>query len=232
MKSDLSTASAAGDTPQPPRLLDQLRARVRYCHYSLSTERSYLYWVRQFIRFHGLRHPREMGGAEVAAFLTHLAAANKASASTHRQALSALLFLYRQVLGTELPWMDEIGRPSVPARVPVVLSRAETERLLARMSGTEALIARLLYGTGMRKMECLRLRVKDLDFDRELIVVRQGKGKKDRITMLPAALQARRTICRPRRQPGPQRPRRGKRDSRCLLIPSPEASPPGGRYLP
>lgn len=176
--------------PKPPRLLDQLRAQIRCAHYSLSTERSYRHWVRAFIHFHAMRHPREMGGVEVAAFLTHLASVQRASESTHRQALSALLFLYRKVLGQELPWMQTIGRPRVPVRVPTVLSRPEVERVLARMAGVEGLIARLLYGTGMRKMECIRLRVKDVDFDRGLIVVRQGKGKKDRVVMLPASVQS------------------------------------------
>lgn len=170
------------------RLLDQLRERIRYRHYSLSTERSYAYWVRWFIRFHGLRHPRELGGAEVEAFLSHLANQRAASASTHKQALAALLFLYKQVLGIELPWMQEIGRPQTPVRLPVVLSRDEVQRLLAAGSGVGGCIVRLLYGTGLRKMECLRLRVKDLDFDRGIIVVREGKGQKDRITMLPQAL--------------------------------------------
>ncbi len=170
------------------RLLDQLREQIRYRHYSLSTERSYAYWVRYFIRFHGLRHPRELGGAEVEAFLSYLANARAASASTHKQALAALLFLYKHVLNSELPWMQEIGRPQTPARLPTVLSRNEVQRLLAAISGVEGCIAQLLYGTGMRKMECLRLRVKDLDFDRRLILVREGKGKKDRVTMLPAAL--------------------------------------------
>ena len=178
-------------TPPPlrsTRLLDQLRERIRYRHLSLSTERSYAYWVRSFIRFHGLRHPRELGGVDVEAFLSHLANKQAASASTHKQALAALLFLYRHVIGAELPWMKDIGRPQTPVRVPVVLSRQEVARLLAAMKGVEGLIAQLLYGTGMRKMECLRLRVKDLDFDRGLIIVREGKGKKDRITMLPVAL--------------------------------------------
>jgi integron integrase len=170
------------------RLLDQLRERIRYRHYSLSTERSYAHWVRAFIRFHNLRHPREMGVGEVEAFLSHLANQRQASASTHKQALAALLFLYRHVLDQELPWMQEIGRPQTPARLPTVLSRDEVERLLAAMTGVPGLVARLLYGTGMRKMECLRLRVKDVDFDRQLIVVREGKGGKDRITMLPQAL--------------------------------------------
>jgi integron integrase len=190
MQSDRPPPSgAAAQGARPPRLLDQMRAQIRTAHYSLSTEKSYLHWVRAFIRFHALRHPREMGGVEVAAFLTHLASAVRASESTHRQALSALLFLYRKVLGQELPWMQEIGRPRVPVRVPVVLSQHEVERLLGCMTGLEALIARLLYGTGMRKMECIGLRVKDVDFDRGLIVVRQGKGKKDRVVMLPASLQ-------------------------------------------
>jgi integron integrase len=170
------------------RLLDQLRERIGYRHLSLSTERSYAYWVRSFVRFHGLRHPRELGGVDVEAFLSHLANKQAASASTHKQALAALLFLYRHVIGVDLPWMKDIGRPQTPVRVPVVLSRQEVARLLAAMKGVEGLIAQLLYGTGMRKLECLRLRVKDLDFDRGLIIVREGKGKKDRITMLPVAL--------------------------------------------
>jgi len=178
-------------TPPPlrsTRVLDQLRERLRYAHYSLSTERSYVYWVRGFVRFHGLRHPREMGGPEVEAFLSWLANQHGASVSTHKQALSALLFLYRQVLAADLPWMQQIGRPRTPQRLPVVLSRVEGQRLLAATAGVHQLIFRLLYGTGMRKMECLRLRVKDVDFDRRLIVIREGKGNKDRITMLPAAL--------------------------------------------
>jgi integron integrase len=170
------------------RLLDQLRERLRYRHYSLSTERSYVYWVRSYIRFHSLRHPREMAGPEVEAFLSHVANQRGASASTHKQALAALLFLYRHVLDAELPWMQEIGRPQSPARLPTVLSTDEVQRLLAAMADVPGLVARLLYGTGMRKMECLRLRVKDLDFDRGVVVVREGKGRKDRITMLPRAL--------------------------------------------
>ena len=162
------------------RLLDQLRERIRYRHLSLSTERSYAYWIRSFIRFHGLRHPRELGGAEVEAFLSDLANKHAAAPSTHKQALAALLFLYKHVIGVELPWMKDIGRPQTPVRLPVVLSRQEVSRLLAAMKGVESCMAQLLYGTGLRKMECLRLRVKDLDFDRGLIMVREGKGKKDR----------------------------------------------------
>jgi integron integrase len=174
--------------PRAVRLLDQVRERLRYGHYSLSTERSYVYWVRWFVRFHGLRHPRDMGAPEVEAFLTWLANRRGASVSTHKQALAALVFLYKQVLGVDLPWLQEIGRPRSAQRLPVVLSRAEVQQLLAAATGEHQLVFRLLYGTGMRKMECLRLRVKDLDFDRRLIVIREGKGGKDRVTMLPDTL--------------------------------------------
>ena len=181
-------------TALPPlratRVLDQVRERLRYAHFSLSTERSYVYWVRWFVRFHGLRHPRQMGAAEVEGFLTWLANRHGASVSTHRQALSALVFLYKQVLGIDLPWLQEIGRPRVPKRLPVVMSRIEVQHLLQATTGQHQLVFRLLYGSGMRKMEALRLRVKDVDFDRSLIVVREGKGNKDRITMLPSALVA------------------------------------------
>lgn len=170
------------------RLLDQMRERLRYGHYSLSTERSYVYWVRRFVRFHRLRHPREMGGAEVQAFLSWLANRRGAAVSTHRQALAALIFLYKRVLDTDLPWMQEIGRPRTPQRLPVVMNRGEVQQLLNASTGEHQLVFRLLYGTGMRKMECLRLRVKDVDFDRRLIVIREGKGNKDRITMLPSVL--------------------------------------------
>ena len=170
------------------RLLDQLRERIRYKHYSIRTERSYVYWVRAFIRYSGLRHPRDMGAAEVEGFLTWLAAERHVAPATHNQALSAVLFLYREVLESELPWLQEIGRPKGRERVPTVLSRSEVARLLAAMTGVEADLARLLYGTGMRLMEALQLRVKDLDFDRREIVVRQGKGGKDRRVMLPDAL--------------------------------------------
>ena len=179
--------------PLPPlratRLLEQVRERLRYCHYSLSTERSYVYWVRWFVRFHQLRHPREMGGPQVQAFLSWLANRHGASVSTHKQALAALVFLYKHVLDVDLPWMQEIGRPRTPRRLPVVMNREEVRALLDATTGEHQLVFRLLYGTGMRKMECLRLRVKDLDFERRLIMVREGKGNKDRVTMLPAALE-------------------------------------------
>ena len=173
---------------QAPRLLDQMRERIRYLHYSLRTEQTYVYWTRWFIRFHGLRHPREMGKPEVEAFLTMLATERKVSASTHRQALSALLFLYKEVLGIQLPWLDDIGRPVTQRRIPSVLTQQEVQRLLQLLEGEVGLLARVLYGTGMRLMECLSLRVKDVDFARRAIVVREGKGGKDRVVMLPQSL--------------------------------------------
>ena len=179
--------------PRPPlkstRLLDQLRECIRYRHYSIRTEQVYVHWVRRFIHFHGRRHPSSMGAPEVERFLAWLAAERGVAASTHRQALSALLFRYREVLSVDLPWLSEIGRPKVPQRLPCVLSRDEVQRLLRHLDGQMGDLARLLYGTGMRRMEALRLRVKDVDFDRHLIVVREGKGGKDRVVMLPDTLQ-------------------------------------------
>ena len=179
---------AARPPLQSRRLLDQLRERLRYLHYSLRTEQTYVYWARWYIRFHALRHPREMGQPEVEAFLTMLANERRVAPSTHRQALSALLFLYKEVLGQELPWMQEIGRPIPTKRIPSVLTRAEVQSVLALMDGVTGLLARLLYGTGMRHAEGLSLRVKDIDFDRQVIVVREGKGGKDRVVMLPQSL--------------------------------------------
>ena len=180
--------------PNPPKLLDQVRDRLRVKHYSLRTEKQYLNWIRRFILFHGKRHPKEMGATEVEAFLTHLAVDGNVAAATQNQALSALLFLYREVLAINLPWLDNVVRAKRPTRLPVVLTRQEVTAVLDRMNGTYALLARLLYGTGMRLMEVMRLRVKDVDFSRAEIMVRDGKGAKDRITMLPqsvvAALQA------------------------------------------
>jgi integron integrase len=172
----------------PPRLLAQVVERVRYLHYSLRTEQAYVAWIRQFIRWHGLRHPRQMGAPEVEAFLAHLANERRVSVATHRQALSALLFLYREVLGLKLPWLQELGRPVPKRRIPVVLTRDEVARVLAAMTGESALLARLLYGTGMRLHEGLSLRVKDVDFARHVIVVREAKGAKDRVVMLPRSL--------------------------------------------
>lgn len=170
------------------RLLDQLRERARYLHYSLSTEKSYLYWVRFFVRWHGMKHPRDMGAPEVEAFLSMLAAQRGVSPATHNQALSALLFLYREVLCVELPWLNGVPRPARPKRIPSVLTREEVAALLQHLPGELGLAARLLYGTGMRLMEALRLRVKDVDFDRNVIIVRQAKGNKDRVVMLPHVL--------------------------------------------
>jgi len=178
----------SGSPSSTPRLLDQVRGKIRLKHYSLRTEQTYLDWIRRFIRHSGKRHPRELGAAEVEAFLTHLAVAGRVAASTQNQAKSALLFLYREVLEAELPWLDNVQQAKAPRRLPVVLTVAEVQAVLSRLAGTHALIARLLYGTGMRLMECLRLRVKDVDFARGEILVRDGKGFKDRVTMLPASV--------------------------------------------
>ncbi len=178
----------AGSLPSG-RLLDRVRDRCRVKHYSRRTERAYASWITRFIFFFGRKHPSEMGGAEVERFLTHLAVAGKVAASTQNQALSALLFLYREVLGVELPWMDNVTRAKRPQRLPVVLTVDEVHRVLARLDGRDWLMASLLYGTGMRLMECVRLRIKDVDFSRNEIVVRDGKGGKDRRTVLPATLQ-------------------------------------------
>ena len=175
--------------PPPVRLLDQVRNQVRCLHYSIRTEQAYVHWVRAFVRFHGLRHPADLGGDEVQAFLAWLAAERQVSASTHRQALSALLFLYQKVLGQQVPWMQDIGRPRSEPRLPVVLSHDEVARVLAALDAHHRLFGQLLYGTGLRLMEGLRLRVKDIDFDRRAIVVREGKGAKDRVVMLPASLE-------------------------------------------
>jgi integron integrase len=174
----------------PLRLLDALRERLRYLHYSLRTEEAYVYWVRHFVQWAGLRHPRDLGVAEVEGFLVMLANERRVASATHRQALSALLFLYREVLGVDMPWMRELGRPVAQRRIPVVLTHVEVQGLLAQMGeGVTGLLARLLYGTGMRLLEGVRLRVKDVDFVRQVIVVRDGKGGKDRVVMLPRALE-------------------------------------------
>ena len=172
------------------RLLDQLREQIRYLHYSLSTEEAYVYWVKNFIYFHGKRHPREMGQVQVEAYLTYLAVQRKVSVATHRQALSALLFLYQKVFGIELPWMDDLARPVPKRRIPVVMTRPEVQAVLGHLQGQNKVLASLLYGCGLRLMEGLRLRVKDVDFDRKLIIVRDGKGGKDRVVMLPLSLVA------------------------------------------
>ncbi|MGH8156025.1 MAG: integron integrase [Rhodanobacteraceae bacterium] len=167
-------------------MLDQVRGRVRRLGFSIRTEEAYVGWIRRFILANDKRHPRTMGAREVEAFLTHLATHAHVAASTQNQALSALLFLYREVLQQELPWLEDIRRAKKPQRLPVVLSRGEAASLLAEMSGVTWLMASLLYGSGLRLMECLRLRVQDVDFMRREITVRRGKGGKDRRTMLPA----------------------------------------------
>lgn len=177
------------DPAQPPRLLDQLRASLRARHYSERTEQAYCLWVRRYVHFHSLRHPAEMGDAEINEFLTHLAVNLKVAASTQTQALSAILFLYRHVLGMEVGRDIGMIRARKPSRLPVVMTRAEVREVLAEMPEDKRLIAQLLYGTGMRLMECLHLRVQDIDFGRNEITVRDGKGAKDRTTMLPETLK-------------------------------------------
>jgi integron integrase len=172
----------------PPKLLDQVRDRIRVKHYSIRTETQYVQWIKRFILFHGKRHPSELGAAEVEAFLTHLAVDGQVSASTQNQALSALLFLYKEVLAIDLPWLNNVVRAKQPKRLPVVLTRTEVREVLVRMNGVYGLMANMLYGTGMRLMECVRLRVKDVDFERNEILIRDGKGGKDRVTMLPASV--------------------------------------------
>jgi len=165
-----------------------VRERVRYLHYSIRTEHAYVHWIKAFVRFHELRHPSDMGAPEVEAFLSWLASERKVAVATHKQALSALVFLYQKVLRTDLPWLDEIGRPKARARLPAVLSPDEVSRVLMALDVEHRLLGQLLYGTGMRIMEGIRLRVKDVDFERRAVIVREGKGAKDRVVMLPATL--------------------------------------------
>ncbi|MEZ5607311.1 MAG: integron integrase [Burkholderiaceae bacterium] len=180
----------AAAIPPPPKLLERLRIHLRTRHYSLRTEEAYLNWVRRFILYHGKRHPQDMGAVEVEAFLSHLAVDRQVSASTQNQAKSAILYLYKQVLGIELPWLDEVAQARRPRRLPVVLTPGEVRDLMLHVEGVAGLVAQLLYGTGMRLMEGLRLRVKDVEFARREIVVREGKGNKDRVTVLPENLIA------------------------------------------
>lgn len=171
-----------------PRLLDQVRDALRVRHYSLRTEASYLQWIKRFILFHKKRHPRDMGEQEITAFLTHLAVDKNVAASTQNQALSAILFLYKEVLKLEIAWLDNVIRAKRSVRVPEVLSSDQVRRLLGQLDGVHQLVARLLYGTGMRLMEGIRLRVQDVDFHYRQITVRDGKGGKDRVTVLPDVL--------------------------------------------
>jgi integron integrase len=184
------TQTVPHEQPRPVKLFDQVRDRIRVLHYSMATEKTYLYWIKFFILHNNKRHPKDMGAAEVEAFLSHLATQREVAASTQNQAMHALLFLYKQVLSIELPWLDSITHAKPSKRLPVVLTQAETRRLLAATRGTPGLVVRLLFGTGMRLMEGLRLRVKDVDFERHQITIRGGKGDKDRVTMLPDSLVA------------------------------------------
>ena len=188
MRQETPHANSVSSSQPAGRLLDQVRERLRLKHYALRTERSYVDWIKRYILFHDKRHPREMGAPQVEAFLTHLAVNRDLSASTQNQALAAVLFLYKEVLGVELPWMDDVVRAKQGIHLPVVLSRAEVAAVFAHVQGTEGLVLKLLYGTGMRLMEGLRLRVKDVRFERNEIVVRDGKGGKDRHTLLPQTL--------------------------------------------
>ena len=174
--------------PEGRGLFEVAREKIRTRHLALRTEQAYLQWMRRYVRFHCRRHPRDMGPREVEAFLTHLAVESKVAASTQNQALQALLFLYKHVLEIELPWLENVTRASRPKRLPVVLSTAEVRSVLAQMDGTSWLIANLLYGSGLRLMEAHRLRVKDLMIDRGEVIVRDAKGGRDRVTVLPAAL--------------------------------------------
>ena len=171
-----------------PKFLDEVRRALRLRHYSIRTEQTYLDWIRQFILFHGKRHPNELGETEVGAFLTHLAADRHVAASTQNQALSALLFLYQQVLQRKLGFLENVERAKRPPKLPVVLTKVEAQTVIGQLSGSYRLMANLLYGSGLRLMECLRLRVKDIDFGYGQIVVRDGKGGRDRVTMLPQSL--------------------------------------------
>ena len=170
------------------RLIERLRDAIRTRHYSRRTEKAYWYWIRYFVFFHGKRHPAEMGAAEVSAFLSWLATDRNVAAATQNQALSALLFLYRVVLGVDLPWLGDLVRAQRPVRLPTVLSEGEVRRLLGCVPEGAAIMVGLLYGSGLRQIECLSLRVKDIDFAYRQILVRDGKGAKDRATMLPENL--------------------------------------------
>ena len=173
-----------------PKLLDQVRHLLRVRHYSYRTEKSYLFWIKRYIFFHRKQHPAQLGATEVSQFLSYLAVTRGVSASTQNQALAALLFLYREVLGISLPWLDGLTRAKESVHVPTVFTRAEVRSILERLTGTKWLMASLLYGSGLRLAECLRLRVKDLDFGYRQVLVREGKGSKDRCTVLPEPLVA------------------------------------------
>jgi integron integrase len=183
-----SQGQALGSSAKP-KLLDRLREALHSRHYSRRTEQTYCHWVKRFIYFHKVRHPAEMGEPEINAFLTHLAVKERVTASTQTQALSAILFLYRHVIGREVGDLGHVIRARKPKRLPVVMTREEVKAVLASLTGDRGLMASLMYGAGLRLMECLRLRVQDIDFARQEILVRDGKGAKDRITMLPESLK-------------------------------------------
>jgi len=171
------------------KLLDQVRDSIRKRHYSIRTEEAYINWIKRYILFHGKRHPTEMGEKEIAAFISHLASGRKVAASTQNQALNAIVYLYKHVLRIEIGDLGQMKRAKKPEKLPVVMSKEEVKHVLAAMSGLSQLMAKLLYGCGFRLMECVRLRVHDIDFDRNQITVRDGKGMKDRAVMLPAQLK-------------------------------------------
>ena len=175
--------------PLQPRLMPSLREALRLRRYSLKTEKAYTHWVERYLRFHHMRQPKEMGAKEVMAFLNHLASERQVAAATQNQALAALLFLYREVLGMALPWLDDLVRAKTAKRLPTVLTRDEVQAILAQFSGTRWLRVSLLYGAGLRLNECLCLRVKDVDFTGSKLVIRQAKGNKDRVTLLPQRLK-------------------------------------------
>jgi integron integrase len=184
----MAATVAVNPSPNKPKLLDQVRDIIRRRHYSIRTEQAYVDWIKRFILYHDKRHPRDMAEEEVTEFLTHLARDRNVAASTQNQALSALLFLYKDVLKQEIGWLEKVERARRPTKMPVVLSHAELKRVFAHMHGVPKLMAGLLYGSGLRLMECVRLRVKDVDFELAQITVRDAKGGRDRITMLPLNL--------------------------------------------
>ena len=181
-------ADATLAAPPQPRLLDRVRNKIRLKHYRIRTEKAYVDWVRRYVHFHGLRHPETLGAEAVEGFLTHLAVDDNVAASTQNQAKSALLFLYKEVLGITLPWLDGVVSAKQSRRLPVVLTQGEVARLLEATSGVAGLVTRLLYGAGLRLMEGVRLRIKDIDLTRGELLVRDGKGAKDRVTVLPTSL--------------------------------------------
>ncbi|RLE36023.1 MAG: integron integrase [Acidobacteria bacterium] len=183
MKTNIASAAT-----RKPNLLDRVHEVARVRHLAYRTEQSYVNWIKRFVLFHDMRHPAQMGKIEMEGFLTHLAVRDRVSASTQNQALSAILFLYKHVLNQKLPWLDDVIRAKRPKRIPIVLSRSEITRLFVHLDGTPRLVAGLLYGSGLRLMEALRLRVHDLDFDYGQILIRDGKGGKDRHTVLPSGL--------------------------------------------